>query len=574
MTQRRAWTALLALLLAAGIATPALGQPAEPPAYVEDSRYIESADGTRLAVSVFRPRSPGRYPVLVTQDRGEGGDRTRLREFFVRHGYVIVAQDRRGTGASFGTQTGFVNRADVADAKAVIEWAAGQPFSTGAVGAMGCSNQGVWQYGVAALQPNGLKAIAPACASPAFFDDAVTLNGVPMFALKPSFYQADCPTPPATAPAPPPARQVATDRDGTLLREALAQRGCTAPMLGQYWLNMPRDGWNAYALYRPAIDDTPITHWQAIKGSGVAVLQLGGWFDAAVAGQLHSQSLWGGKVVMGPWTHGNRVPRGASFADGQRDLEQEMLRWFAHYLKGEGPAPAAGIEYYVINAAPGSEWRTTTAWPAAARKTRFHFDRTALSEEPARASTATIAGEGVQWFEGQYAPLARWSTGDMASADAASLVHTTAPLPAAAELIGTPTARLWVTSVHPDLNVYAVIEDVAPDGRATYVTDGRIRASWRALAPSPWGAVHGHWHRGLASDLQALEPGKPAELVFDFFPIAYRFAAGHRIRVALTTSIGEAYQQPPSTGGALPTATLLRGGEHASAIELPLQPTP
>ena len=71
-----------------------------------------------------------------------------------------------------------------------------------------------------------------------------------------------------------------------------------------------------------------------------------------------------------------------------------------------------------------------------------------------------------------------------------------------------------------------------------------------------------------------LEPGKPAELVFDFFPIAYRFAAGHRIRVALTTSIGEAYQQPPSTGGALPTATLLRGGEHASVIELPLQPAP
>ena len=162
---------------------------------------------------------------------------------------------RSGTGASFGTQTGFVTREDLRDAKAVIEWAAGQDFSTGAVGAMGCSNQGVWQYGVTALKPVGLKAIAPACASPAFFDDAVTLNGVPMFELRKAPYDATCPEAGGSGPASA-ARPVDSDVDGAMLREALATRGCTAPMLGQYWLNMPRDGWNAFGVYRPAIEDS------------------------------------------------------------------------------------------------------------------------------------------------------------------------------------------------------------------------------------------------------------------------------------------------------------------------------
>jgi putative CocE/NonD family hydrolase len=345
-------------------------------------------------------------------------------------------------------------------------------------------------------------------------------------------------------------------------------------MLGQYWLNMSRDGWNAYALYRPAIDNTPISHWREIKDSGVAILQLGGWFDAAVAGQLQGHALWGGRLIMGPWVHGNRLPSGAEFSSGQIDLNQETLRWFDHFLKGQDSGqPVTGIRYYVVNAPPGEEWRTREAWPLdEAGKTRFFLFGTALSQQKpgTSAAPASITGEGVRWFDGRYAPLARWWAGDMAEADRKSLVHTSEPLPRDTEMTGTPVARLWITSDAPDLNVYAVIEDVAPDGHSSHVTDGRLRASWRALAAAPWGGLHENWHRGLAQDLLALEPDRPAELVFDFFPVAYNFRAGHRIRIALTTSIGEAYQQPPSAGTSIPTAILLRDAQHPSAVDLPL----
>src|SRR6187431_1082127 len=115
------------------IATGVRAQPAEPAHSVfEQSLYVDSFEGTRLAVTIFRPERTGRYPVIVTQDRGESGEQAKTRQYFVERGYVVVAQDRRGTGASFGKQTGFVTREDLRDAKAVIEWAAGQDFSTGA----------------------------------------------------------------------------------------------------------------------------------------------------------------------------------------------------------------------------------------------------------------------------------------------------------------------------------------------------------------------------------------------------------------------------------------------------------
>ncbi len=77
----------------------------------KSSRYLASYDGTKIAISVYRPMKNGQVvtdplPIVVTQSRGEGGQV----KYFVERGYVWVGQDRRGTGASFGNQTGFVNR--------------------------------------------------------------------------------------------------------------------------------------------------------------------------------------------------------------------------------------------------------------------------------------------------------------------------------------------------------------------------------------------------------------------------------------------------------------------------------
>lgn len=570
-------------MVALGIPSAASAQ--EYDGWIETSEYIPSADGTRLAITVRRPTKGGRpaaarLPVIVTQDRSSPPASAAAMRRFTDHGYIWVAQDRRGTGASFGVQTGFVNQFDAQDAKAVIEWSASRPWSSGKVVGTGCSNQGAWQYLVATLRPKGLVAIAPACASPAFFDDAVTMNGVPMFELKHRPFAGECDRPPSGArPAgfvPTPPRPVDADRDGNLLKAAVAGQRCGAAMLGQYWLNMPRDGMNGFAGYRPALRDSALTSWRAVKSSGVAILQLGGWFDAAVAGQLEGHRLWGGRLVMGPWTHGNRAPRDV-FPNADVSLDDEMLRWFDRHAKGiRTGGNRGGIRYYTINARAESAWREAAHWPEWP-KTRFYLtDMNGLStgSPPAHARSVEYPQQEVRWFDGRYATLARWWQGDTSASAARSLSHTGAPLAVATELTGTITARLWASADAPDVNVYAMLEDVAPDGTARYVTDGRLRASWRKLDTPSWGKSPRNWHRGFAADIAPLVPGRPAELVFDFFPISYVFHAGHRMRLSIATSIGQAYQAPPLAGGKPVTLALHRDAAHPSAIDLPIKGEP
>lgn len=572
----------LSIVAAAGMmmAAPVSAAAAPPPSLVESSRYLTGFDGTRLAVTVFEPRPGGnaaaaRLPVIVTQDRGqESSPRVAAsRQFFLNRGYVIVAQDRRGTGASFGVQKGFVNAFDAQDAKTVIEWAGAQPFSNGRVVTMGCSNQGAWQYLVSTLKPRHLVAIAPACASPQFFDHGVITNGVPMFPAGLAPFDNQC-RPLAKPPASDrPVRAVDEDADGSLLRQAQAQRGCNAPMLGQYWRSMSRDALSPVAGNRPGLDDSAITQWAAVRDSGIPMLQIGGWFDAAVLGQLQGQNLWGGRVIMGPWVHGNTIPQGAAYPAGTLDLLEETGRWFDHYAKGvNNGADKPGVRFYTINAAPGREWRTLPSWPGVNdAHTPYFLTARGLSRQAGPGSApATYRQQAVRWFEGRYEALTRWWGGDMAPTDRLMLGHDSAPLATATQVTGTPTLRLWLSADVPDANLFAVLEDVAPDGRSTYVSDGKLRLSWRKIIAAPFPASIQYWKPGYAADLQPLRPGEVVEARFEFFPVSYVFRPGHRIRLGLTTSIGKDYQVPPLAGSAVPTITVLRDAAHPSRLELPL----
>ncbi len=550
------------------------------------SLHIESFDGTRLAITVHVPTLDGRVtgerlPVIVTQDRSmlpPSADQ-RMRRF-TDQGYVWLSQDRRGTGASFGVQTGFVNQLDARDAKAVIDWAARQPFSSGKTVAMGCSNQGAWQYLVATLRPGSLVAIAPACASPQLFDDAIAINGIPMAALSTKAYAGECNRPAGGArPAgfiPPPARPVDADHDGRLLAAAQEAQRCGAAMLGQYWLNMTRDGYNEFAGYAPGLDDTAMTRWREIRDSGIAILQIGGWYDAAVAGQIEGQRVWGGRLVMGPWVHGNRPGQGSDFPAAERDLDAEMLRFFDRHAKGiDHGADPPGISYYTINAAAGREWSTVPSWPSHPHQKLYLLAPGSLSgSSPGNASGGEERHEpkDVVWFGGRYTPLARWPAAGAAPIGPGSLVHDSGPLQADLEIIGAVRAGIWISADRPDVNVFAMLLDVAPDGGARYITDGRIRASWRKVHPLPWEGGGRTWHRGHAQDLMPLQPGQPELLQFDFFPISYVVKTGHTIRLALATSIGVDYQSPPLAEGNPVTLTIYRDAHHPSAIALPVAP--
>src|SRR2546427_680603 len=125
-------------------------------------RQRASRDGTVRRADVYRPRTAGRYPVLVERMGYELISRCGAPgEYFAQHGYVFVGQNVRGTYASEGEYRPWrddgwgLNR----DGYDTVEWAATQAWSNGEVGMLGGSYGGYTQYLTAPTRPPHLRAM-------------------------------------------------------------------------------------------------------------------------------------------------------------------------------------------------------------------------------------------------------------------------------------------------------------------------------------------------------------------------------------------------------------------------------
>ncbi|MGH3958291.1 CocE/NonD family hydrolase [Mycobacterium sp.] len=150
-------------------------------------------DGTVLRTNVFLPAGDGPFPVLLCahpygkdntprEKRGRGfsvpfqyrvlrqpsplrfssltGWEAPDPAWWTAHGFAVVNCDLRGAGRSDGVGS-LLSDQEGEDVYDVVEWAAGQPWSTGAVGMIGVSYLAISQWKAAALRPPHLKAIVP-----------------------------------------------------------------------------------------------------------------------------------------------------------------------------------------------------------------------------------------------------------------------------------------------------------------------------------------------------------------------------------------------------------------------------
>jgi uncharacterized protein len=123
-------------------------------------------------------------------------------------------------------------------------------------------------------------------------------------------------------------------------------------------------------------------------------------------------------------------------------------------------------------------------------------------------------------------------------------------------------------SAAPDLDVFVYLEEVDAEGNSTYVTEGILRASHRALGKATFENIGLPWHNHFQTELNAIPPGEPFEMVLDLLPTAYRFSKGRRIRVTVAFADADNFDTPMIDPA--PGVQLLRGKEHPSFIELPL----
>ena len=164
--------------------------------FARQSLYVAVRDGTRLAVDIYKPARDGAAiqepaPVILTYSRywrGEEEPDGRVRTLLgtlapgqsmaaiqegwghsgahnlVRHGYIHVVAEARGTGASYGQHHGDMSGVEAMDGHDLVEWSAAQPWSNGRVGMRGHSYRGMSQHLTASAAPPHLVAIFPGVA--------------------------------------------------------------------------------------------------------------------------------------------------------------------------------------------------------------------------------------------------------------------------------------------------------------------------------------------------------------------------------------------------------------------------
>jgi uncharacterized protein len=130
---------------------------------------------------------------------------------------------------------------------------------------------------------------------------------------------------------------------------------------------------------------------------------------------------------------------------------------------------------------------------------------------------------------------------------------------------------LFVTSTATDGAFYAYLEDVDPDGRVIYLTEGQLRAIHRRVCDrEPPLKLFVPHHSFLREDAMPLVPGEVAELRFGLLPVSALVRKGHRLRLAIAGHDKGTFARIPTQGQ--PTITVRRSLHHTSHIDIPVIP--
>jgi putative CocE/NonD family hydrolase len=145
------------------------------------------------------------------------------------------------------------------------------------------------------------------------------------------------------------------------------------------------------------------------------------------------------------------------------------------------------------------------------------------------------------------------------------LVYSTPPLDQDLEVTGPVTLDLFAKSSAVDTDFTGKLVDVWPNGFAQNLTEGILRARFRA---------------STVGEPKPITPGKVYEYKIDLWSTSNVFLKGHRIRLEVSSSNFPRFDRNLNTGKSAAedtqfvkaTNTILHGGAYSSALILPVVP--
>jgi putative CocE/NonD family hydrolase len=534
---------------------------------------VPMRDGVRLNTFVFLPESGGpRFPVILHRTpygikSSESRDFTDCTQAWlpstaepwrgsilrgwrsiVAHGYAAVYQDTRGRFGSEGEDRVYGD--DAADGLDTLEWIARQPWTNHHVGMSGSSAGATTTFAAASQRHPTLRAFFVQAGGSSIYDDVVyegqsiEMERLWLWVARniPGLSQAHRETVMKRFDVSSAELDAAAASAAARYSRLDAARQVKLPFVDSAdWMRLPLTGYLDFATWQPYLDEI-ITHpapdafrarHNFRRTIDIPGFHVTTWFDifqtsvlAAfndIQSRVGNQMLWIGPNDHYFVYHPNFWCRDPYF------------EWFDYWLKGERngimdrPAvlysPRAWVEdrdNYVPN-----DWRYAERWPPpGAMPTRFYLrgdgrlDATGAGGEPRsyvydpRRPIPTLGGRNMLIDAGPR---------DQRPVQALphyGLIYRGEPLVEDLTIAGAVRVTLHVQSDCRDTDFVAKLIELEPDGCATLLMDGVVRAMYREASAEP----------------HHLEPDHVYRLTIDLAHIHHTFRAGSCIEVDVTSS--------------------------------------
>jgi len=570
-------------------------------AIVERKLMIPMRDGKRIATDVYRPKdSSKKYPTIFVRtpynfnfwDVRNGAPRDLSNELeAVKRGYAFVWMNERGRFFSEGNYD--ILGPPLTDGEDELSWISRQPWSNGKVGTIGCSSTAEWQLAVAAqghpafttMIPQGFGAgvgrVAP------YFEQGNWYRGgaVQMLFIAWLYGQQNQVRPmfpPDTtqedliraskafdlAPQLPPvdwSKALSHLPEKDIMEAVGGPHGIFADRMpvdtgGMMIQRAPNDP----AWYRGGL-------WHDNMKINVPGFWFMSWYDVSIGPNLaaynHVRKTASPEIanqqyaVIAPTLHcaykratENTVVGELSMGDARLNYDELTYAWFDHFLKGENNSileKMPRVRYFTMGS---NKWQSSDTWPprgaqpvsfflssggkantmngdgvlinaAPATDTPDRFEYDPMNPVPSYGGNVCCTGNAIT--AGAFDQRKMETRPDI-------LVYSTEPLREGVEVSGPIEVTLYVSSDAKDTDFTVKLIDVYPDGRAYNLDETIQRMRYREGydKPNVW-----------------MQPDKVYRVTLQPMTTSNYFAAGHRIRIEISSSNFPRFDRNLNTGG-------------------------
>jgi hypothetical protein len=581
----------------------AIEKELESIAIIERKVMVPMRDGKRMQADIYRPKDESKnYPIIFSRtpynfnywDVELGAPRDMSTELeAVKHGYAYIEMNERGRYFSEGDYD--ILGTPLTDSDDELDWMGGLPWSADKVGLIGCSSTAEWQLNVASRGNKALTTFIPESfgagvgrVGPYYEQGNWFRGGAVQMLFAPWLYDYGLSTNDGKPNFPPGMSQQALvtaaksydlgahpptvdwskalwhlpEKD--ILAAVGAQHGIFADTTPSGKPGMIARGPNDPSWYQGGL-------WNDGLRIDIPGLWFMTWYDISVGPNLAAYNYVRKTAdptvaseqyaVIAPVPHCSYKRAAEHTIVGERDLGDARLDydaltygWFDHFLKGNDNgllAKTPKVQYYTMGS---NKWQSSDTWPPAdARPMTFYLasgghanslngdGALVPAPEPKDAADQFVYdpmnpvpthGGGFCCMGSEYHPGALDQRAMETRSDI--LVYSTGPLKEGLEVTGDIGVTLYVSSDAKDTDFTVKLIDVLPDGTAYNIDENIQRVRYR---------------EGYDKAPVFMEKGKVYKVTFQPMETSIYFAAGHEIRVEVSSSNFPRFDRNLNTGG-------------------------